>query len=139
MVTSVNAHQQSFTSSGNDFCRHAFLVEVRCVSHESAISRQSLQRYTLADAVQTCSGVTTPNGMREKYVVAQTRSDVYLASLDMPYLCRFRVGVRSSRYEEHIVTTYGRSEGFSGQSTRLHRQRPGLLHNQRLATRESTF
>ena len=106
-VKSVNAHQQSFASGGNDFCRHAgFLVEVRCVLHESVISRQSIQRYILADAVQTCSGATTPNGKREKHVVAHTRTDVYLASLNIEYLCRFSAGVTSSRYELHIVTTW---------------------------------
>ena len=105
-VKFVNAHQQSFASGGNDFCRHAFLVEVRCVLHESVISRQSLQRYILADAVQTYSGATTPNGKREKHVVAHPRTDVYLASLNIEYLCRFSAGVASSMYEQHIVTTW---------------------------------
>ena len=88
------------TSSCCDLYRRALLIEVPCVIHESVIGRLSLQLYNLADAIQTCSGVTPPQGMCEKHVVAQTRTDVFLTSLNI-------AGAASSRYEIDIMTIDG--------------------------------
>ena len=141
------------TSSCSGFYSHA--PEVPRVLHGRVIGRYILFRGTfllmsyIRAVVSHC-----PISMCVKNVVAQTRTGVFLASLNI-------AGVGSSRYDIDIMAIswecalYNRrtrrscirrsqllhmcqqSEGMSGQATRPHHQMPyRIVHRQRNATRK---